>query len=177
MTLIPSIDDCVWRTDSDGRFSFWAPIESKQHLIAEADGYESVSLTVASGSLHDIRLSPSSTVQFTASTRRVRLMPPSQAVAPAIMIADSGRELSGAGDHWSPWYRLAAGKAPGGYTLQRVDFWLSGDRSCNAGAECREVIENDKQVLWEFRLQGHNNDGAPLRTYSVANIRVFYRPE
>ena len=177
MTLTPSIDDCVWRTDADGRFSFWAPVLSKQRLIAEADGYESRSLKVQSGNLSDIRLPPSSSVQLTALPGEPYLMPPSQAVAPAIMTAESGPKVSGSGKDWSRWYRLGVDKAPGGYRFQHAEFWLSGDRSCGNGAQCREVIENNKQVVWEFRLQGHNEYGAPRQTYSVAHIRVLYRPE
>ena len=92
-------------------------------------------------------------------------------------MADSGAKLSGNGRDWSRWYRLGIGKAPRGYTFQRAEFWLSGYRSSETGAQCREVIENDKQVVWEFRLQGHADDGAPPQTYSIAYIRVLYRPE
>ena len=109
------------------------------------------------------------------SSGKHRLIPPSQAVAPAILTADSGPKLSGAGKNWSQWYRVGAGKAPSGYTLQHVDFWLSGDRSCGSGAECREIVKNDEQALWEFRLKGHK--GAPPKTSSVGHIRVLYRPK
>lgn len=177
MTLVPSIDDCVWRTDSEGRFSFWAPLGSKQRLIAEADGYESVSLLIHSVALHDIRLSRSSAVQPTASREKAELMPPSQAVAPAIVTADSEPKLSGKGRDWSRWYRLEIGKAPGGYRFQHAEFWLSGDRSCGTSAQCREVIENDQKVAWEYQLQGHTEDGAPRQTYSTAHMRVLYRPK
>lgn len=112
-----------------------------------------------------------------SSQPKGQLMPPSQGVAPAIVTADSGRKVSGIGNQWSRWYRVGVGKAPSGYTLHRVEFWLSGDRSCGAGAECREVVKNDRQVLWEFRLRGHQKRGAPRQTYSVAHIRVLYRPE
>src|SRR5437588_7816481 len=105
---------------------------------------------------------------MSASGEKDELMPPSPAVAPAIASADSEPKLSGTGAHWSPWYRLGIGKAPGGYTLYRVEFWLSGDRSCGDGAECRKVAESDREVLWEFCLQGHKEEGAPTRTYSVA---------
>lgn len=91
--------------------------------------------------------------------------------------AESEQKLSGNGRDWSCWYRLELGKAPSGYRFQHAEFWLSGDRSCGTGAQCRELIQNDKQVIWEYRLQGHTEDGAPRQTYSVAHIRVLYRSE
>lgn len=112
-----------------------------------------------------------------SSTTKHGLMPPSQSVAPAILTANSGPKRSGSGNNWSPWYRLRAGKAPGGYTLQNVEFWLTGDRTCDAGAECREVERNDDQVLWEFRLKGRVETGAPAKYDSVAHIRVLYREQ
>lgn len=112
-----------------------------------------------------------------SSQPKRQLMPPSQGVAPAIVTADSGRKVSGTGNQWSRWYRVGVGKGPTGYTLYRVEFWLSGDRSCGAGAECREVVKNDRQVLWEFRLQGHEEPGAPPKNYSVAHMRVLYLPQ
>jgi hypothetical protein len=177
ITLTPPNWDCVWRTDSDGRFSFWVPSQSDREMKIERENYQSISLRVQRGALNDIRLSPSSNaVQLTASRDTAHLMPPSQAVAPAIITAESGPKLSGTGGNWSRWYRLGVGKAPGGYTVERVEFWLSGDRACGTGAECREIIRNDKQVLWEFRLQGHSERGAPPKTCSVAYIRVLYLP-
>jgi hypothetical protein len=111
------------------------------------------------------------------STRTHCLIPPSQSVAPAILTADSGPKRSGAGNNWSQWYRLGAGKAPSGYTLQNVEFWLTGERECGAGAECRELAKNDGQVLWEFRLRGGGGTGRAAQGASVAHIRVFYRPQ
>jgi hypothetical protein len=111
------------------------------------------------------------------SSRTHCVIPPSQSVAPAILTADLGPKRSGAGKNWSQWYRLRAGKAPGGYTLQNVEFWLTGDRACGAGAECRVVGENDAQVLWEFRLRGREETHATPQGTSVAHIRVFYRPQ
>lgn len=176
ITLSPSNDDRVWKTDSQGRFAFWAEVQSDQRLSIDAKGYESLSLIVQGGSLQDIRMLP---VRFelAGSDGTDKLLPPSQGIAPAILIADTGPELSGAGKTWSHWYHLGTGKAPGGYTLQRVEFWLSGDRSCGSGAQCRELVENDDQVLWEFRLRGHEEMGIAPQATSVAHIRVFYRPE
>jgi len=107
-----------------------------------------------------------------AVAQDTKLRPPSQAVAPAIASAHSGPKPGGAGKRWSNWYRLGVGKAPSGYTVQKTEFWLSGDHVCGASAECREIARDDRQVLWEFRLRGHT--GTARRTYSEGHIRVFY---
>ena len=169
----------AWRTDASGRFSFWSS-EKGDRIKIERDGYRELFLIAHRGALQEIQLeplfsAPSRAIQFTASERRTRLTPPSQAVAPAIATADSGRKPSGAGNNWSPWYRLGVGKAPSGYTVQKDEFWLSGDHTCGISAECREITRNDDEVLWEFRLRGHKERGAPRTTYSVGHIRVSYR--
>jgi len=105
------------------------------------------------------------------------LLPPSQAVAPAIASADSGLKPSGADKRWSKWYRLGVGRAPRGYTVQKTEFWLSGDHACGASAACREIARDDQQVVWEFRLQGHDQTGTPGRTHSEGHIRVHYRAQ
>lgn len=175
ITLIPSRCASVWRTDSNGRFSFWVASEDNQRIDIEHDGYQPLLFVVKRGSLDDMRLSPSPRVAQPSAYGE--LIPPSQAVAPAILTADSEPKLSGMGRHWSPWYLLSVGKAPQGYAVQRVEFWLSGDRSCGTGAECRELARDNKQIVWEFRLQGHDETGAPARTFSAAHIQVLYRAE
>jgi hypothetical protein len=149
-------------------------MESNQRMTIEAEGYESVSRIIKGGVLHNVRMSTVRS-KLAASTSAPELLRPSQAVAPAIMSAESPPKLSGRGKRWSDWYRVGVGKAPHGYTLQRVEFWLSGDRSCGSGAECRKAAESDRDVVWEFRLQGHEGQGVPGQTYSVAHIRVLYR--
>jgi len=72
---------------------------------------------------------------------------PSQDVAQAFVLADSGSKPSGRGENWSQWHRLSLGQAPKGYTLSNVEFWLTGDHSCGNRAECRKVAENDQQVI------------------------------
>ena len=74
--------------------------------------------------------------------QETKLLPPSQAVAPAIASAHSGSKPSGAGKRWSNWYRLGVGQAPSGYTVQKTEFWLSGDHVCGASAECREIARD-----------------------------------
>jgi hypothetical protein len=111
-----------------------------------------------------------------ATGQEPTLMPPSQEVVPAIVSADSGVKTSGIGKNWSRWYRLGVGKAPTGYTVRKAEFWLTGDRTCDVSAECREVLRNDGQVLWEFRLQGNDDDRVPRTAFSEGHIRVTYRP-
>jgi hypothetical protein len=178
--VLPSADDAVWRTDQEGKFSFWLAKQDLDRIVVEAEGYGAVSLMPTAGALHDVRLAPnfadSPTQTHLSRNNILPLMPPSQAVAPAILTADSGRKQSGAGSSWSPWYRLGLNKAPAGYAVSRVEFWLSGDGACGRSAECRPLFSSDDQVLWEFRLRGHTEIGAPSQTFSVAHIRVILRP-
>lgn len=178
--VLPSTDDAIWRTDQEGQFSFWLARQEVDRIEIEAEGYSTVSLVPTIGALPDVRLAPEPAVTSTRArlsrNNAFPVIPPSQAVAPAILTADSGRKQSGEGSSWSPWYRLGVNKAPAGYTISRVEFWLSGDGACGRSAECRQLSSSDEQVLWEFRLRGHTEIGAPSRTFSVAHIRVIFRP-
>lgn len=100
----------------------------------------------------------------------------SQSVAPAIATDDSGIESGGIGTGWSKWYRLGVGKAPKGYTVQKAEFWLTGAKTCDVLAECRELVRTDDEVVWEFRLQRNNGRGATNKADSEDHIRVTYRP-
>ena len=179
--LTPKIDAAAWRTNANGEFSFWAAASEDQQIEIQCDGYQEISVPAKDGKLQDLRLSPlplDRNVRQPSGSRNVNLwLPPAPSVAPAIVTADSGAKVSGTGRSWSDWYRLGVGRAPRGYTVQRAEFWLSGDRACGASAECREVTRNDEQVLWEFRLRGHDEEGVPPTTYSVAHIRVLYRAQ
>lgn len=101
--------------------------------------------------------------------------PWSQDVAPAFVLADSGVKEIVVGEGWSPWYRLGVGESPVGYSVSKVTFWLTGDRSCGNGAECREIERSDRRILWEFRVKGNirRPSGKPVR--SQGHIRVTYR--
>lgn len=177
--VLPSTDHVAWRTDAKGEFSFWVAKQTVDRIEIEADGYANASLVSRTGAFLDVRLTPEtlnvSTPLHATGTYVSSLMPASQSVAPAIMTADSGGRPSGRGSRWSPWYRLGA-KAPAGYTVNHVEFWLSGDGACGRSAECRQLVGTDEQVLWEFRLHGHEEIGAPSQTLSVAHIRVMFRP-
>ncbi|MFL6306294.1 MAG: hypothetical protein ACJ72H_22410 [Candidatus Sulfotelmatobacter sp.] len=178
--MLPSTDNAIWRTDQQGHFSFWLPKQELDHIEIDAEGYSTVSLVPTIGALLNVQLAPQSADTSTRANvsrkNAFALMPPSQAVAPAIMTADSSPKQSGAGSSWSSWYRLGISKAPAGYTVSRVEFWLSGDGACGGSAECRQLASSDEQVLWEFRLHGHDETGAPSRTLSVAHLRVIFRP-
>jgi hypothetical protein len=102
-------------------------------------------------------------------------LPPSQSVAPAIVSADSKPSRSGGGNHSSPWYRLGIGKAPAGYVLQRVEFWIPCDSKCGSSAECKEIIQGDSRVLWKFRIRSQSAARSGSGGYSVAHLPVFYR--
>lgn len=178
--VLPSTDNAIWGTDGKGEFSFWLAKQEVNRVEIEAPGYRTVSLAPMTGALGDVQLiresADGSTPSFVNGTNASPLMPISQAVAPAIMTADSGPRPSGRGSRWSPWYRIGVTRAPAGYAVSRVEFWLSGDGACGRSAECRQLGSNDEQVMWEFRLHGHKEIGAPSQTFSVAHIRVIFRP-
>jgi hypothetical protein len=89
--------------------------------------------------------------------------------------ASSGPKLSGSGNDWSEWYQVRIGAAPPGYSIEKIEFWLSGDRTCGAWAECKELTKDETQVIWEFRLQGHDEWGAPPQASSEGHLRVSYK--
>jgi hypothetical protein len=166
----------TWSTDERGQFAFWIPSNVGSRVEIEREKYASVAVDLRGGFLGDIPLGRLASSEWQLGGPR-ELMPASQLVAPAIVTADSGPRISGDGYAWSAWYRLGVGKAPAGYTIQKVEFWLSGDRGCSAWAECRELVRCDNEVTWEFRLRGHNERGAPRKTFSTGHIRVIYRPQ
>jgi hypothetical protein len=179
--VLPSSDTAIWRTDQEGQFSFWLANQGLDRIEIEAEGYATVSLVPMMGAPLEVRLSRKSADTSTrASASRKNAFPlmlPSQAVAPAIITADSGPKQSGTRLTWSSWYRLGINKYPAGYAVSRVEFWLSGDGACGRSAECRQLSSSDEQVLWEFRLRGHDEVGAPSTTFSVGHIRVIFRPQ
>jgi hypothetical protein len=178
--VLPSTDSAIWGTDGNGEFSFWLAPQEIRRVEIEAPGYRTVSLAPMTGALGDVQLihesADGSTPAYVSGTNASPVLPISQAVAPAIMTADSGPRPSGTGSSWSPWYRIGVTRAPAGYAVSSVEFWLSGDGACGRSAECRQLGSNDEQVMWEFRLHGHKEIGAPPRTFSVAHIRVIFRP-
>ena len=103
--------------------------------------------------------------------QETKLLPPSQAVAPAIASADSGLKRSGAGKRWSSWYRLGVGKAPSGYTVQKTAFWLSVTTS----AVLRQNAEKLRKVTSKYfgnsgcrAVTGLVRRGKPIRRGTFA---------
>jgi len=92
-----------------------------------------------------------------------------------VAVASSGPKLSGSGKEWSEWYQVSIGAAPAGYSVEKTEFWLSGDRTCGAWAECKELAKDETHVEWQFRLQGHDEWGAPRQASSEGHLRVFYK--
>lgn len=178
--ILPATGDGAWRTDSSGRFSFWTVSQKNSQIEVGQEGYQTLRLSPRTDDLNHLKMDP----QRTTTTRRTSLansdagipiLPASQSVAPAIMTVDSAPKQSGSGKTWSRWYRLGLGKAPVDYSLQKVEFWLTGDGACGLTAQCHEIRRSDQQILWKFRLQGHAETGAPQRTVSTAHLRVVYR--
>jgi hypothetical protein len=60
--------------------------------------------------------------------------------------ASSGPKLSGSRKDWSEWYQVKIGVAPAGYSVEKTEFWLSGDRTCGVWAECKELTRDETQV-------------------------------
>lgn len=117
---------------------------------------------------------PTSVEILQNSGARLEGLPPFQSVAPAIVTADS-RPIRNPGSHpWSPWYRLAVGKAPAGYARQRVEFWMTGNSECGSSAECKEIIHDDSRVVWKFRIRSQSEVRSGSGGCSVAHLRVFY---
>jgi hypothetical protein len=180
--LVSPVIHAEWRTDAKGRFSFWVTSVKNHGIEIEHEGYQVRTVISNGGTSNNIRLQPI----MSAPSKRIALATPdairpltfpSQAVAPAIVTADSPTELIGRGRGWSRWYRVGIGPAPSGYKLQRVEFWLSGDGACGFSAECHEVARTNQQVLWQFRIHGHMEAGAPARTSSAAHLRAVYYPQ
>ncbi len=71
-------------------------------------------------------------------------------------VNESGPKPVGVGAAFSPWYELCSNALPPGYKIANVDFKLSGDRSCDAAAECRPTVRTDQVACYKFRMQGHN---------------------
>jgi hypothetical protein len=165
-----------WSTDERGQFAFWIPSNVGSRVEIEREQYASVAVDLRGGFLGDIPLGRLASSEWQLGGPG-DVMPASQLVAPAIVTADSGPRFSGNGYAWSAWYRLGVGKAPAGYTIQKVEFWLSGDRGCGAWAECRELLRSDSEVVWKFRLRGHDEVGAPRKAVSIGHLRVTYRPQ
>lgn len=99
------------------------------------------------------------------------------ALQPKVVEVSSGSKISGKGKAWSDWYQVTTGAAPAGFTMEKTEFWLTGDRSCGSWAECKETKKDDVGVVWEFRLQGHDEWGAPPQAYSEGHLRVTYKPK
>lgn len=68
---------------------------------------------------------------------------------------DSGPQWSGRGKDFSDWYTLESDEPPPGYVVSSASFRLIGDRTCGSFAECKKQSQTARKVIWEFRMQGH----------------------
>ena len=180
------------QTDSDGQFSFWIsrsdPTQDATLRIdhEKYEPYKRIVPSDISNQLGDINLT------LIAEIVAAPMRPPSASWPPPpvsgnprpytldedstkIAEVSSGPKLSGSGKDWSEWYQVKIGAAPAGYSVEKTEFWLSGDRTCGAWAECRELTKDEMQVIWEFRLQGHDEWGAPPQASSEGHLRVYYK--
>jgi hypothetical protein len=97
--------------------------------------------------------------------------------APKLVEVSSGKQLSGDGKNWSPWYSVRTPAAPAEYAVGKIEFWLTGDRACGAWADCQQLVANEEGVVWQFRLQGHDEWGAPRQAFSEGHLKVIYQPK
>ena len=163
-------------------------------LIVQKESASQPAAAAGSGGLAGVTKSRSGLTGSSASVKRpsssvtdrdrspIQLAPPpasmieSTAELPTkVAVASSGPKLSGSGKEWSEWYQVSIGAAPAGYSLEKTEFWLSGDRTCGAWAECKELAKEETHVEWQFRLQGHDEWGAPRQASSEGHLRVFYK--
>jgi len=63
---------------------------------------------------------------------------------------------SGAGRNFSQFYTLCSPEKPQGWTIVDANFNLTGDRSCNAWAQCVQTESSETKVCWKFSMQGHD---------------------
>lgn len=159
-------------TDSEGTYSFWLRrllpgLDGR--IRVDAEGYDHFDriLSVESGNkLEDIRLQPIAKPIDVAQ-------PPPQC---GQVEQGSGPQISGVGKGWSGWYQVRVGPSPARCTVDKVEFWLTGDRQCNAWSECQELTRDDSGIAYQFRLQGHQ-ERFPGQAYSEGHLRVIYKPK
>ena len=97
---------------------------------------------------------------------------------PYAEVRRSGPQPSGIGSNFSPWYELRSPPPKPGYELdpKTVQFSLSGDRRCNEWSECQIKQASANEVIFLFRLQGHNEWFPPRPAFSEGVLRVEFRP-
>ena len=125
---------------------------------------------------HQVKTLKQENVHVAIAPKPAVAMAAASVAAHKVVEVSSGQKISGNGKAWSNWYQLSVGPAPAGFAVEKSEFWLTGDRSCGAWAECKESKRGASGVMWEFRLQGHDEWGAPRQTYSEGHLRVTYRP-
>jgi len=89
----------------------------------------------------------------------------------------SGPVPSGSGRNFSQWYRIVAAPPKPGFEfdLEKSYFTLSGDRQCNAWSECSWAIRTPQSLVFQFRLQGHNEASPPGQAFSEGTLYVEYK--
>jgi hypothetical protein len=90
------------------------------------------------------------------------------------MVKKTDSKPSGSGAGWSPWYSITSDPPKPGFIVATSSFALEGDRRCGAWAECSQTFKGPASVVWQFRLQGHN-EGPPSVRNSVGVLTVTYQ--
>ena len=75
-------------------------------------------------------------------------------------------QWSGEGSEYSEWYLLESDPPLEGYEIVSHRFYLAGDRNCGEYAECEPVEQTPEDVVYRFRMQGHN-DALEISEFTV----------
>jgi carboxypeptidase family protein len=159
----------VTYTNARGVYALHAPEGSTSRggrVVITAPDYGDVSQAVPLGAGTQVD------VKLQRRDRAAMAAPPSG--SPKTVRSDS--VLSGVGRNWSGWYRLCSDQVGDNEEIvEPIEFRLEGDRTCGSWAECREAVRQPRQVCWEFRMQGHEDQPYPgqqssrgVLQYSVA---------
>jgi hypothetical protein len=98
-----------------------------------------------------------------------------QGKGPIVRQFSSGPKLSGSGAAFSREYELRSDQPPPGYRIGKIDYSLSGDRSCGNWSTCR-VTEEAGVAVFRFSMQGHNEWPPPGQAMSEGHLIVTYVP-
>jgi hypothetical protein len=83
-----------------------------------------------------------------------------------------------------PWCTISADPPKAGYRIKSATFSLAGDRACSGNdfdpeegdesAECRLTKRTDSEVVWEFKMLGHTENGPEAAGKSFGELRTVY---
>jgi hypothetical protein len=93
----------------------------------------------------------------------------------------AGPYPSGEANNPGKWYELCNSPEPEGWTIEKSEFILTGDRTCGSWAECNKTTDTPTKVCYQFRMQGHSEQVGGLFNrntgvqYSSGNLKVTWK--